>query len=356
MVFHWYTLALIVSCIIAQVVHGATLRGELRVSTDERPQFKPVRTLPGFSKGLGKVPVLQSTIVAGDDGIRSVVLKSIHAGIKGGMYGGMSGLIQVITLMWMRTTVNYQYRYGGTLLSSLKQLYKQGGIMRFYNGWMYAVILGPISKFGAIAANEAAKVIVAAMSKDDATSLLSRQHEQVYATLLGTLLTVLWRVFLMPLETCKTVLQVDGTKGFDRLLARVMKGQVSALYQGTAASIVAIAASHYPWFCTYNFLDSVIVAQSDKVVEVVLRSAFIGFVSSAVSDTVSNSLRVLKTVKQSATMDGTNSLTYLQIVRIVHSEGGLLALFGRGLDTRIVTNGIQSILFTVLLKILPMFW
>jgi hypothetical protein len=100
----------------------------------------------------------------------------------------------------------------------------------------------------------------------------------------------------------------------------------------------------------------VIVAQSDKVVEVVLRSAFIGFVSSAVSDTVSNSLRVLKTVKQSATMDGTNSLTYLQIVRIVHSEGGLLALFGRGLDTRIVTNGIQSILFTVLLKILPMFW
>jgi len=34
----------------------------------------------------------------------------------------------------MRTTVNFQYRYGMTTGEALRHLYKEGGIRRFYRG------------------------------------------------------------------------------------------------------------------------------------------------------------------------------------------------------------------------------
>lgn len=279
---------------------------------------------------------------------RAVLQKAQNAAFKGGFYAATAGIIQVLSLMWLRTTVNYQYRYGVPLITALRQLYKQGGIARFYAGLPYAIVLGPVAKFGATAANEWAKVMFASFASLPVSA-------EMCTTLLGTLLTVIWRVFLMPLETCKTVLQVDGSRGFEKLIARIYKGNVGALYQGSTATILMTAASHYPWFYTYNLLDR-IVAKSEKVIDVMIRSAFIGFVASAASDTVSNCLRILKTVKQSASADGVRSLTYLQIVKNVYQEGGITALFGRGLTTRIITNGIQSILFTVLWKVLPMIW
>jgi len=44
-------------------------------------------------------------------------------------------------------------------------------------------------------------------------------------------------------------------------------------------------------------------------------------------------------------------LTYYDIVIQIYAEGGLMAFLGRGLITRILTNGLQSMLFTVLWKI-----
>lgn len=61
--------------------------------------------------------------------------------------------IQVMSLMWMRTTMNYQYRYGTTTKEALKTLYAQGGVRRFYRGVGPALIQGPISRFGDTAAN-----------------------------------------------------------------------------------------------------------------------------------------------------------------------------------------------------------
>lgn len=34
--------------------------------------------------------------------------------------------------MWLRTTVNYQYRNGTSMAVALKTLYAEGGIPRFY--------------------------------------------------------------------------------------------------------------------------------------------------------------------------------------------------------------------------------
>ena len=41
---------------------------------------------------------------------------------------------QVLTLMWLRTTINYQYRYGTGTADALRTLYREGGMRRFYRG------------------------------------------------------------------------------------------------------------------------------------------------------------------------------------------------------------------------------
>lgn len=79
----------------------------------------------------------------------------------GGYSGFIAGAIQVITLMWLRTTVNYQYRYGVTMMEALRELNRQGGVKRFYRGLPYALVQGPLAKFGGIAANDASVVFAA---------------------------------------------------------------------------------------------------------------------------------------------------------------------------------------------------
>ena len=60
------------------------------------------------------------------------------------------------------------------------------------------------------------------------------------------------------------------------------------------------------------------------------RNALIGFISSVVSDSISNSLRVIKTTRQTFPQ----TISYLDTVRHVIEKDGLIGLFGRGLKTR----------------------
>ena len=81
--------------------------------------------------------------------------------------------------------------------------------------------------------------------------------------------------------------------------------------------------------------------------QTLLRQAFIGFVASVISDTVSNSLRVVKTYRQvNATRIG-----YMGAAQAVIATDGLRGLFGRGLKTRIIANGLQGLMFSVLWKL-----
>ena len=69
--------------------------------------------------------------------------------LSGGIPGMVAMTLQVLSLMWLRTTINYQYRYGTTTLVALKTLYKDGGIPRFYQGLAPALIqVGPGSVAG----------------------------------------------------------------------------------------------------------------------------------------------------------------------------------------------------------------
>jgi Mitochondrial carrier protein len=99
------------------------------------------------------------------------------------------------------------------------------------------------------------------------------------------------------------------------------------------------------WFFTYNLLSEKIPRQDTQMMELG-RRALIGFCSSAVSDTFSNSIRVIKVYKQAHP----EQLSYTQVVQRVLAESGVSGLFFRGLETKILANGLQGILFSILWK------
>ena len=94
------------------------------------------------------------------------------------------------------------------------------------------------------------------------------------------------------------------------------------------------------------------------------RNAFIGFMSSIVSDTVSNFMRVIKTTKQALAARGedieygtrSKRATYAEAIGIILAADGWRGLFGRGLKTRIFANAVQSIVFTVIWRGLTERW
>lgn len=73
-----------------------------------------------------------------------------------GIAGASSMAINVFGFMWMRTTMNYQYKNGGTLLVTLRKLYAEGGVVRFYRGIIPALVVGPVARFGDTACNNLA--------------------------------------------------------------------------------------------------------------------------------------------------------------------------------------------------------
>lgn len=116
-------------------------------------------------------------------------------------------------------------------------------------------------------------------------------------------------------------------------------------YHGALATAGATFAGHYPWFATYNTLQEYIPQQTE-LPKKLLRNAGIGFVSSVISDTVSNSLRVVKTYKQT----NPETISYGETVKRIVEKDGYAGLFGRGLKTRIMANGMQGLMFSVMWK------
>ncbi len=52
----------------------------------------------------------------------------------GGLAGAAAMVIQVLSLMPLRTVMNYQYRYGGTIKNATMTLWNDGGLKRYYAG------------------------------------------------------------------------------------------------------------------------------------------------------------------------------------------------------------------------------
>jgi len=275
--------------------------------------------------------------------LNEILIKAGKSGLGGGISGACAGVIQVFSLMWLRTVMNYQYRYGATFEQSMRTLMNEGGVRRFYRGISFALIQAPLSRFVSVAANDGVGTFLESFENTQSLGLS-------YKTLLASVVVGFFRMALMPIDTCKTVLQVDSTEGFRNLMRRVRVGKIGILYQGMFAQAGSALVSHFPWFYTYNYLIKLDFLTKNKL----LRNALIGFIASGISDTTSNFIRVIKTTKQS--IASKHTVGYSEVVSIILASDGWKGLFGRGLQTRIFANGIQSVLFTVVWRGLANRW
>lgn len=243
------------------------------------------------------------------------------------------------TLMPLRTTMNFQYRYGTSTTEAFKRLMGDGGFTRFYRGLGPALIQAPLSRFGDTAANAGA---LALFSSLDATRGLPVAVQTVGASVTAAL----FRIFLVPVDTLKTMMQVEGKDGAAKLMAKVRKSGPTALFHGALATSAATFVGHYPWFAVYNTLQEWIPKRQDTMGKLA-RNAGIGFCATLCSDTISNSVRVIKTYRQTAT----ETISYAQCIKDVIAKDGISGLMFRGLKTRIVANGLQGIIFSVAWKV-----
>jgi hypothetical protein len=275
----------------------------------------------------------------------AILQKASKKALGGGKAGAAAAVVQVSSLMWLRTSMNYQYRYGGNLASSLQTLWAEGGLPRLYQGLPFALVQGPLTRFGDTAANVG---ILAVLEALPATQDLPIPIKTAF----GSAAAGLWRIVLMPVDASKTAMQVQGADGLKELWDTVGQKGPGPLYRGAIAQAAATTVGHFPWFLTYNFLNGVIpdVSASDDLLLSLARSAFLGLCASCVSDCASNSLRVIKTTKQTAQLgtDSESELSYGEVVAMILEQDGLPGLFFRGLQTRLLTNAIQGAMFSVL--------
>lgn len=149
--------------------------------------------------------------------------------------------------------------------------------------------------------------------------------------------------FTFPTLQSQTTMQVTGK--FSNVVDKIKLAGPLTLYNGALAAASATFVGHYPWFFTYNLLSEKIPKQDTQLGELG-RRAILGFSASAVSDTCSNSIRVVKVYKQSYP----EQISYVQVISKVVQESGVSGLMFRGLETKILANGLQGILFSILWK------
>merc|ERR1712194_947940 len=173
--------------------------------------------------------------------------------------------------------------------------YAEGGVARFYRGLAPGLIQAPMARFGDTAANDG--------------TLAALEHPSLPTaakTMAASGCAAAFRVVLMPIDAWKTTKQVEGADGLKKLIEKTKK-HPTALWQGAVGAMTATWVGHFPWFYT------------------------------------NNQLRVLKTTRQTSMVP----VSYMESAKAIIDKEGVAGLFGRGLKTRILTNGIQGALFTI---------
>lgn len=170
--------------------------------------------------------------------LKTILQKASKKAVGGGKAGASAAVVQVLSLMWLRTSLNFQYRYGGNLQSSLKTLWDEGGIPRLYQGLPFALIQGPLTRFGDTAANVGILALLESTPETQALPLPIK-------TAIGSISAGTWRIVLMPIDASKTAMQVEGAVGLKNLWGLAANEGPGALYQGALAQAAATAVGHF---------------------------------------------------------------------------------------------------------------
>jgi len=265
--------------------------------------------------------------------VDEILKKAFNRAVGGGTAGAMAMVLNVFTLMWIRTTMNYQYKHGVSFSEALDALNKEGGISRFYQGLTAALIQAPLSRFGDTAANTGGLQLL-----NDLES--TKNLPLILKTFFASCGASVWRIFLSPVDAVKTNMQVNGN--LDELKRKINKEGILSVYDGSLLAAGSTLVGHFPWFITFNQLDAS-VPKAKSALGKLIRSACIGFLCSLVSDTCSNFLKVLKTRVQ------TGDTSYSEVIQEMYATDGVFMLF-RGLKTKLLSNVLSSIMFSVMWK------
>ena len=185
--------------------------------------------------------------------------RALASAIRGGTAGSVAMILQVVLLMWLRTTVNYQYKHGVNVTTALSTLYRGGGVLRFYRGASFALLTGPVSCFGDTAANEGIRELFRHNNNGDENSNSDHKIPLWAVTFLAPLVAATWRIVITPLDTVKTTLQVYGsTQGWEKLSSKTSTYGIRILWDGALGNSFATLADHYPWFVVNNWLEQLL--------------------------------------------------------------------------------------------------
>merc|ERR550534_374271 len=148
-----------------------------------------------------------------------------------------------------------------TTKQALTHLYNDGGrglggIRRVYRGLGPALLQGPLARFGDTAANTGMLTLLNAHPK---TKNLASPVKSFFASIGAAS----WRIVLMPIDTLKTTMQVEGKEGIAKLGSKIKAGGPLVLWHGAGAACGATFVGHFPWFATYNALDANVPQPAD---------------------------------------------------------------------------------------------
>lgn len=122
--------------------------------------------------------------------LNQILYKAGKRSLGGGLSGAVAGAIQVVSLMWLRTIINYQCRYGTTFSQALVTLLRDGGIARLYRGVSFALIQAPLARFASTAANDGVESLLANLA-------WTREWGPGRTTVVASIVVGLWRIMLM---------------------------------------------------------------------------------------------------------------------------------------------------------------
>ena len=253
--------------------------------------------------------------------------------LKSSVAGSSAGIIQLSSLFWLKTIIKHQYRYGTNPITSAKLLYQDKDILRFYRGFSPNLLKTCFGKFG-----DAAFYTYFHQSEFDH---LSNSQRSSYISFASSVL----KFKLMPLDTYTNMCQVRGEEGILVMRKKIAENGLGVLYNGSTAYFLSNFIGNTSWFFTMDYLNKIYYQPYQKKTDT-KKNIIIGFASSAVSDLITNPIRILKTYKQSNKED----ISYLQSLKEIYKSKGLVNFYFRGLPSKLLLNGLNSALFLVLWK------
>lgn len=256
-----------------------------------------------------------------------------NSGLRSGLSGSLAMSAQITSFMWLHTVMRYQYRHGTTALDTARTLYRDGGLMRFYRGYPFAMLNAPLIRFGSTATNQASLTFLDSMDPEMPIWV---------KTLCASSGAAAWRVLFTPLDMMQTSLQVGGSSGRSDVGSKIRAHGPLVLWHGSSALYLSALIGHFSWFGVYNTLNRTWAEPVDPRTRAA-RDGAIGVLSTLVSDVSTNFLEVLKTQRQTTE----TSTRYLAAMSALVASDGLVGFLTRGLKTRLFINCVQGAFFTI---------